>query len=282
MLWSALVLVAAAAYGLATILQAVGTRRVAAGAGLDVRLLVRLSRSAPYVTGLALDAAAFALTVVALRHLPVYLVQSAVAANLAVVAVLARLFLGASLGTADWLCVAAVAAGLALLAASAGPEHPAALGPAGRWSLLAAAVAATVAAADLARRPAGTGPALGLLAGVEFGVVALAARVLPAALHPLELLRDPAVWALACAGVAGTLVYATALQRGPITATSAAVIASETLAPAVVAALLLGDVPKSGWLPAVVAGIALVLGGAARLARHEPVAGARPPAPRPG
>ena len=281
MLWSALVLVAAAAYGLATILQAVGTRRVAAGAGLDVRLLVRLSRSAPYVTGLALDAAAFALTVVALRHLPVYLVQSAVAANLAVVAVLAA-FLGASLGTADWLCVAAVAAGLALLAASAGPEHPAALGPTGRWSLLAAAVAATVAAADLARRPAGTGPALGLLAGVEFGVVALAARVLPAALHPLELLRDPAVWALACAGVAGTLVYATALQRGPITATSAAVIASETLAPAVVAALLLGDVPKPGWLPAVVAGIALVLGGAARLARHEPVAGARPPAPRPG
>jgi hypothetical protein len=101
MLWSALVLVAAAAYGLATILQAVGTRRVAAGAGLDVRLLVRLSRSAPYVAGLALDAAAFALTVVALRHLPVYLVQSAVAANLAVVAVLARLFLGASFGTAS-------------------------------------------------------------------------------------------------------------------------------------------------------------------------------------
>lgn len=268
---------AAVAYGFATLLQAVGAGRAAAGAGLDPRLLLRLSRSAPYVAGLAVDAVAFGLTLIALRRLPVYLVQSVVSANLAVVAVLAALLLGASLGAADWLSVGAVAVGLALLAASAGPEHPVSLSSAGRWSLLVVAVVVTVLAAVLAGGGAAPGgPALGVLAGLEFGVVALAARVLPAVLDPVRLLRDPAVWALACAGAAGTLVYATALQRGPLTATSAAVIASETLAPAVAGAILVGDLPKAGWLPAAIAGTVLVLGGATRLARHDPGVGNRP------
>ncbi len=269
MLGLACACVAAIAYGFATILQALGAGRATAGAGLDPRLLWRLSRSAPYVGGLAMDAVAFGLTLVALRRLPVYLVQSVVSANLAVVAVLASLLLRASLGAADWLCVAAVAAGLVLLAASAGAGKLGSLSAAGRWSLLVTAVVVTVVAAVLAGHPT-TGPVVGVFAGLEFGVVALAARVLPESLDPVRLLQDPAVWALVCAGVSGTLVYATALQRGPLTATSAAVIASETLVPAVAGAVLIGDLPKSGWLPAAIAGLALVLGGAIRLARIEP------------
>jgi drug/metabolite transporter (DMT)-like permease len=268
---------AAVGYGFATYLQAIGAGRATSTTGLDPRLLLRLGRSLPYVAGLAVDAVAFALTVVALRRLPVYLVQSIVSANLAVVAVLAALLLSATLGVADWLSIAAIAAGLVLLAASAGPEQLASLSDAGRWWLLVTAIVVTAVAAGLAGAgAASSGPALGVLSGLEFGVVALAARVLPATLSPLTLLRDPAVWTLVCAGIAGTLVYATALQRGPLTATSAAVIASETLAPAIAGALLVGDLPKSGWLPAAVVGIALVLAGALRLARHEPA-----PAPRP-
>ena len=158
--------------------------------------------SAPYVGGLVVDAGAFGLTLVALRRLPVYLVQSVVSANLAVVAVLASLLLGASLGAADWLCVAAVAAGMVVLAASAGAGELGSLSAAGRWSLLVTAVLVTAAAAVLAGRPiAPGGPVLGIFAGLEFGVVAMAARVLPASLDPVRLLRDPAVWALVCAGV---------------------------------------------------------------------------------
>lgn len=264
--------VAAVAYGFATVLQAVGAGPTTAGSGLDPRLLWRLSRSAPYVGGLAMDAVAFGLTLVALRRLPVYFVQSVVSANLAVVAVLASLLLGASLRAADWLCVAAVAAGLVLLAASADAGELGSLPAAGRWSLLVTAGVVTVVTAVLARHST-TGPVLGVFAGLEFGVVALAARVLPASLDLVRLLQDPAVWALVCAGVSGTLVYATALQRGPLTATSAAVIASETLVPAVAGAILIGDLPRSGSMPAAIAGLVLVLGGAIRLARIEPTGG---------
>jgi drug/metabolite transporter (DMT)-like permease len=268
MLGLACAFAAALAYGFATVLQAVGAGRTTAGTGLDPRLLWRLSRSAPYVGGLALDAVAFGLTLVALRRLPVYLVQSVVSANLAVVAVLASLLLGAALKATDWLCVAGVAVGLVLLAGSSGPGELGSMSVVGRWSLLVAAAVVTIGAAVPAGRS--SGPVLGVFAGLEFGVVAMAARVLPASLDPARLLHDPAVWALVCAGVAGTLVYATALQRGPLTATSAAVIASETLVPAVAGAALLGDLPRSGWLPAAILGTALVLGCAVRLARVQP------------
>lgn len=262
-------LAAALAYGLATVLQAVGASRVTRADTLDVRLLLRLARSAPYLVGLLLDAAGFLLVLVALRQLPVYVVQSAVSANLAVVAVLAWLLLQVPMQVTDWLWIGAIGAGLILVAMSAAPSGRAALPAGGRWALLAVAVAAAVGSAGVARRPVGTGPVLGVVAGAEFGVVALAARVLPSTLEPARLAVDPASWALLTAGAAGTLVYATALQRGPLTATSAAVVATETVGPAAVAAVVLGDLPRSGWLLPAVAGVALVVTGAVRLAVRE-------------
>ena len=61
------------------------------------RLLLRLLRSAPYVAGLALDAAGFAATVVALRVLPLFVVESAVASSVGVTALVAARWLGARL-----------------------------------------------------------------------------------------------------------------------------------------------------------------------------------------
>jgi hypothetical protein len=55
----------------------------------------------------------------------------------------------------------------------------------------------------------------------------------------------------------------------PLIATTAAVVAAETVAPALSRALL-GDRPRPGWAPVAVAGIAMVLTGAVRLAGPEP------------
>ncbi|HET8988831.1 MAG TPA: hypothetical protein VFN43_10000, partial [Humibacillus sp.] len=80
-------LTAAVAYGGATILQAIGVRRVAALPS-HARLSRRLKVGWPYPAGLALDAAGFLASVVALRTLPLFLVESAVASSVAVTAVL--------------------------------------------------------------------------------------------------------------------------------------------------------------------------------------------------
>jgi drug/metabolite transporter (DMT)-like permease len=264
-------LAAAVAYGGATVLQAVAAARADRAEGLDPRLLLRLLRSGPYAAGLLLDLVGFALSLVALRQLPVYAVQSAISANLAVVALLSGPVLHARIGRPAWLAVGAVVAGLGLVALSAGREHPGVLSGSGRWGLLATAVLLSLVAAALARRPGVTGIVLGLLAGLEFGLVALAGRVVPATLDPTVLVRDPAVWALLGAGAVSQVLYPAALQRGSVTATSATVVAAETLAPALAGAALLGDTPRPGWVPAALAGVALVLAGALRLSRTQAV-----------
>src|SRR6478736_5402855 len=73
-------------------------------------------------TGVALDTLGFVFELAALRHLPLFLVQSAVAASLAVTAVTASAIMGEHLTRRDWLAVGAVCGGLALLGLSAGPE----------------------------------------------------------------------------------------------------------------------------------------------------------------
>jgi hypothetical protein len=54
------------AYGLATVLQAVASRRVAV-APVDPRLVLRLLRQLPYLAAIGLDAVGFAASVVAVR-----------------------------------------------------------------------------------------------------------------------------------------------------------------------------------------------------------------------
>ncbi|MET0694874.1 MAG: hypothetical protein ABWY56_13155 [Propionibacteriaceae bacterium] len=84
---------AAVCYGVASVLQALAARRTDTVEGLDPRLLLRLAKSWQYVLGLALDGFAFLLSIVALRTLPLFAVQSIVASFLAITAVLGAIVL---------------------------------------------------------------------------------------------------------------------------------------------------------------------------------------------
>src|ERR671933_283751 len=88
-------------YGVATVLQAVSARPAPRTVEVDPRLLRRLSRQLPFVAGLALDVVGFGLQFLALRVLPVFLVQAAMSANLAVTALVAVPVLQVRLGRRD-------------------------------------------------------------------------------------------------------------------------------------------------------------------------------------
>jgi len=64
------------------------------------------------------------------------------------------------------------------------------------------------------------------VAGLGFGVVALAARLLPG-FAPRRLILDPASYALVGGGLVAFLFFATGLQRGAVTITTAAVVVGE-------------------------------------------------------
>jgi len=94
----------------------------------------------------------------------------------------------------------------------------------------------------------------------------VAARVLPG-FSPHELIRDPAAYALAAAGIVSFMLYATALEGGSVTVATAAVVLAETTAPAVVGVMFLGDHARPGLGGVALLGFSIAIVSAVALAR---------------
>jgi len=269
---------ASVCYGSGTILQHVGAQRVERAASLDPRLLYRLVHQLPYVSGLAIDLLGWALSLVALRTLPLFAVQSAVSASVGVTAVGAAVFLHERLRREQVVAVVVLLIGLTLLGFSAAAEGPGDITSTGQALLVAGVVVITVAGIVVARtkRP-GTGAALGALAGLAFGGTALAARVLVVPSPWIGLVHDPVAWALAAYGVLGTLLFGIALQHGPVTVATAALFTSETVVPAAIGVLFLGDRARSGTTPFAIVGFVVAIGAVLVLSLRQPLDTTGPP-----
>jgi len=267
-------LVAALCYGTASVMQAVAvraaSRRTADGsgpAGVDPGLLPRLLGQWRFTLSVLIDLAGFAAQLVALRRLPLFAVQAMVAANLAVIAVLATFVIGVRLSKRELLAVAGVVAGVGLLGSSAGAEgatHP------GTGFKIALIVATAVIGgggllAGRLRDPART-LLLGTVAGLGYGLLGIAARVLTG-FAPGVLVRDPAAYAVLAAGVVSFVFYTAALEGGSVTVATAAVILAETLPPALIGVLFLGDTTRPGLTPVAVVGFVLAVASAVLLAQ---------------
>jgi drug/metabolite transporter (DMT)-like permease len=264
-------LIACLCYGVATVFQAMGARRVEGSEGVDPRLLMRVLGSLPFLLGTAMDAIGLIFNLFALRKLPLFEVQGIVNTNLAVTAVFAGLLLNIHLMRRDKFAVAAVVGGLVLLGLAAGPEGTGTFSIAGRWALLGVSLLLAVTALVLGNVYKSAHPALlGTVAGFLFGVFGLAVRILPS-VEPAKLVTDPAAYAAIIASVTGFLFFATALQRGSVNATAAALVVGETAVPALIGVTLLGDSARPGYGVVGVFGFLLAVGGALALARFAEI-----------
>jgi len=266
-------LFAALGYGSASVLQSVAARKTESSPGLDPRLLVRLAGSVPYVSGLGLDLAAFLASLVALRTLPLFFVQSAVAASVGVTAVIAAA-IGVRLQGREITSLVVLGAGLLLLASSAQPEQgkPLILGV--RWALLFSVVVLGAAGAVVARRSRrSSAPALAVLAGLAFTVVAVTARSLTVPSPLWHALADPGLWAILALGGLGMLLFTTALQRGSVTSATALTFTVETIVPAGIGLAFLGDTTRPGFALVAAVGFVLTIAGTLALATDPKLSG---------
>ena len=269
-------LVAALCYGIAAVMQAIAvrasSRRTATASKsrlgtVDLSLVVRMLHQWPFIVSLGLDLIGFVAQLVALRQLPLFAAQAIIAGNLAVTAVFAAWLIHLELAWREWLAVAGVIVGVGMLASAAGPHAATGVSPAFKLALIVAVAGIAVAgvAASRLREPART-PMLGAIAGLGYGVLAVAARVLPG-FYPHQLIRDPAAYALAAAGIVSFMLYATALEGGSVTVATAAVVLAETTPPAVVGEMFLGDHTRPGLGGLAVLGFSLAIVCAVALAR---------------
>jgi len=264
--------VAAIAYGTATVLQAIGVQRMAAvpdGAALWTRLVAgRL-----YAFGLILDVLGFLASVASLRMLPLFLVESAVASSVAVTAVLAVLVLDLRLRHAEITALAVIGVGLVLLAVSAepGPAHHA--GAVAGWVLLgtAALVALMLLIGLRDANSARASLILATAAGAGYGLVGIAARALEVR-HPWwRTAADPVLWALLAQGALAVIAYGFALHRGRVTTVAAITMVVETVFPAIVGLVFLGDAVRDHLTLLAVIGFVATLAGSLALANQAEV-----------
>lgn len=225
-----------------------------------------------FLAGLVADIAAWGLTVVALRVLPVFAVQAILAGAIALTTLAENGWDPWNLTRRDRFAVVAVLVGLVLVAASAAPERPDEL-PAAATPVLLASFALLLVAAPFVWR-AGRPTLLSLLAGLGFGGTALAVRALhpgPLSWNSLgDLLTDPLIYAVVVMGALGVLAFAAALRDGAVGPATAVLSVTEVVVPGLVGLLLLGDRIRPGWVPAAVLGILLALGGVVALSRSDP------------
>jgi drug/metabolite transporter (DMT)-like permease len=260
-------LAAAVLYGVGTVLQAVGVRR--GGAAVSGGRWAQLWAGRLYAVGLLLDALGFVASIAALRTLPLFLVESAIASSVAITAVLAVLFLGAALDRREVFALVGVGVGLVALAVAARDGSAVPLSGAAPWLVLGS-VLPVAGLGVVALRLGGAGAVLlAVTAGLGFGGVGVAARVVVIPSPVWGLLLDPVLWALlAYAGIA-LLAYGLALQRGSVTTTAAVTFTVETVVPAAIGLMWLGDRVRAGAGPVAALGFVLTLGGCILLARYS-------------
>jgi drug/metabolite transporter (DMT)-like permease len=124
-----------------------------------------------YIAGLVVDGCGWVCTVLALRHLPVFVVQAVQGGAIALTAIGASVIWGSSLRTIDRVAVGACVAGLVLVSASAGSGRPATTA----WvsTVVLVPTCAALVLALLALRSSGRAWPLAVIAGLGFGATSL-------------------------------------------------------------------------------------------------------------
>lgn len=263
--------------GLGSAIEALGVRRAADHSGRPGEL-GPLLRTPLYLGGLAVDLLGFIFTVMALQLLPLFLVQSIVAASVGVTAI----FLAATgrpLGRSAWWALAASLVGLVMLGFSSAPHNGSVLTTGWQWVLLGSAVPLALFGL-LVERTGGraTAPLLGLTAGLAFSGVSIAARGLDLPDPAWRLITLPAVWAIAVLGILGTIFFARGMQHGRVTVVAAVSFTTTTVLPSAIGLAFLGDQIRPGYQLLASAGFLIAVLSAIALARF---AGPLPDQPDP-
>lgn len=246
---------AAVGYGVSTVMQAVATRKTHGLAAVTTPLVI---------LALVVDGASWLLSLVALDRLPLFLVQSVLAASLVVVVLLARSFLGARLRRVDVVAVVAVVLALVVVG-GAGGEQPATAPPGGFVALLVGGSVLLALGTALLYR-SGSSRALSVAAGLGYSVAALGARTAHAADGLLATVLQPVAVAVVLGGAVGVLAYLRALEKGRVGGTAAVVSVLEVVVPGGIGVAVLGDVVRDGWAAPAAVALAVALSACVVLA----------------
>jgi hypothetical protein len=249
--------------GVAAILQKVSASKAKPAHSLNFGLMWQLVHDPLYSISIVLDLIAGAGELFSVRFLPLFLVQSIVAASVVVTALIDRFVLKHHMRRRTYAAVALVLVGLMVLGAASEPATRPHIRAVVRWIVVFGPLALAAAGLVLARlRSATANVGLALLSGLAFGGTAISGRIISFNGGLWVIAREPLTFSVVAYAVLGLLLFTLAVQRGSATIMNAAMVSTQTLLPTLVGLLLLGDDVRGDAVFVVVAGCSLTLIGA--------------------
>ena len=254
--------------GTAVILEKIGVDEQPRQSSFNSAFVVKLVSNAPYMAGIVLDIIGWLLTLVAVRALPLFLVQSVISANIVIADLLDELVLRRRLPRSAYGLILMIIVGLTVLASTAAPtqvNQP--ITDWYQWSALILLIILSLVGSVLVKlkaRAAAIG--LAVIAGIAFGGISIVGRLLIINVPFWHFLESPLSWVLIAYSGLGMLFFSIALQRTSATTVNAVAVALQTIAPAAIGLALLGDGVRDGYWPVMITAMTVTLIGAVVLA----------------
>jgi drug/metabolite transporter (DMT)-like permease len=256
--------------GLAAVLQKISADRQEGVNSLSLHFIWRLLHDRPYLIGSLFDATAWVLTLIAVHALPLFVVQPITALSVVVTAVIERIYFRRRLNNKTYFAISLTLLGLLLLASSASAETAVPVVGVARWGIIFAPLALAAVGMVFAKRNTHTATiVLAAISGIGFGGTAIEGRMLNFSAPFWHVLVDPVFISLLAYGLVGIMTFTMALQRHHASVVNAAMVAFETIVPALTGILFLGDRPRDGMWAAIVCGIGLAVVGTTIIAMTD-------------
>jgi drug/metabolite transporter (DMT)-like permease len=256
--------------GISTVLQKTGADEEAKIKSLNVKVFLRLLKNKPYMGGIIFAMVGWALSLVALQELPLFLVQTVMAASIVVTAAGERIVTHRPLGGETYKAVAIVLLGLAFVAISSQPSK-AIISHGGVNGLveIAPMFLAIIGIAFIYIKNRLSSIALALIGGICFGGTSVVGRILIYPHHLWLIIENPLVWALVFYAILGQYFFTISLQRTTGTKSNSLMITSQTFFPALIGLLYFNDKIRNDFNIVVLVGSILVVYGCIKIARVD-------------
>lgn len=257
--------------GTAVVLQKVSADRHRNTHSLDVRFLFMLLKDMPYFFGIVLDISGYALTIYAVRHLPLYLVQAIIASSIVITALLVRLYSRQKISGRAYAAMSLIVIGLIMLSLASSPESARPVTATLKGLIIIAPLPIAIVGYFAARsRKSQSAVAMAVLGGLAFGGTSVLGRIFTLSTPLLHTIYSPLTFALLANGLLGILLFSTSLQRAQATTINATMAATQTLIPAIIGIAFLGDSARNGLWSLVIFGSLISLSGVIILALTPP------------
>jgi drug/metabolite transporter (DMT)-like permease len=262
------VILYAVANGVAPALQKIGADRLRKS--FDFGLLFKLLKDHYYLLGTMIEIIGWGCGLVALRVLPLFLVQSVVASSIAVTAITERFVVKRPLTKYFYYSFGFILVGLVLISLSAQPSRATVIAESVKRVIeLSPIIVAVLGYFILKARNKLATISLALLSGLAFGATSLIARVIVYPTPFWHIIFNPMLLALIAFGILGQYLMAVTLQRASGTTTNALMIISGTLTPAIFGILYFNDIVRSRFQLLLFVGISFIMMGSIIIAKYD-------------